>query len=117
MINARKELEEVLKEMGKKLQAAAIESNLDYSHSSRKHYLYANYTDAEYEEFMKSLDFEYDNEFGGVLLHGVLWFTDGTHTVREVYDGSEQWALLQRPRIPKKGKFLKDIWQYSVGGG
>lgn len=73
MINARKELEEVLKEMGKKLQAAAIESNLDYSHSSRKHYLYANYTDAEYEEFMKSLDFEYDNGFGGVLLHGVLW--------------------------------------------
>lgn len=66
---------------------------------------------------MNSLDFEYDDRCDVSHLEGILWFTDSTYAVREFYDGQEQWLLISKPKIPKRGKFVENIWKYSVGGG
>lgn len=54
----------------------------------------------EYQAFLKSLDFEYDNGFGGQELYGTIWMKDGTWYTRGEYDGSEWWQLHRRPEIP-----------------
>ncbi len=51
-------------------------------------------------EFLDSLDFEYEDGFGGQELFGTVWFTDGTWATREEYDGSEWWEIHALPEIP-----------------
>lgn len=43
------------------------------------------------------LDFEYDSGFGSQNLYGYIWYTDGTWSERDEYDGSEWWATIVRP--------------------
>lgn len=43
------------------------------------------------------LDFDYDNGYGCQLLHGYIWYTDGTWSSRREYDGSECWKHHIRP--------------------
>jgi 8-oxo-dGTP pyrophosphatase MutT (NUDIX family) len=48
---------------------------------------------------LKVLDFEYDAGFGGRVLYGTIWRTDGTWHERDEYDGSEWWRHVTRPEI------------------
>jgi hypothetical protein len=59
------------------------------------------HTQKEYEEFLKKLDFEYDNGYGGQELFGKVWLTEeGTWYERGEYDGSEWWEYQECPPIP-----------------
>lgn len=53
------------------------------------HRLPLNYTQEQYNQFIDSLDFGYDNGYGGQELFGTVWFKDGTWADRGEYDGSE----------------------------
>ena len=67
----------------------------------RKYFkLMVDYTLEEYEQFVNSLDFEYDSGFGLQELFGMIWFKDGTWADRAEYDGSEWWSLKSRPVVP-----------------
>jgi hypothetical protein len=48
-------------------------------------------------EVVDGLDFEYDDGYGSQFLFGYIWYTDGTWSEREEYDGSEWWAHKERP--------------------
>ena len=50
--------------------------------------------------FLNSLDFTYDNGYGGQELFGTLWLKDGTWFSRSEYDGSEWWKHNVLPEIP-----------------
>lgn len=64
--------------------------------------LKCNYTQEEYEEFLKQLDFEYEDGFGLQHITGTVWFSDGTWAERGEYDGSEWWSIMRRPEIPNR---------------
>lgn len=57
------------------------------------------YTEADYQVFLEELDFEYDDGYGAQELSGVIWYTDGTWSKRDEYDGSEWWLLCSCPDI------------------
>lgn len=50
--------------------------------------------------FLKSIDHVYDNGYGGQNLFGRIWYSDGTWSEREEYDGSEWWEHNYCPSIP-----------------
>lgn len=53
------------------------------------------------EEVLPKLDFEYDDGYGHQQLYGNIWFSDGTWSEREEYDGSERWEYrLGCPDLP-----------------
>ena len=58
------------------------------------------YTKEQYDNFMLSLDFTYDDGFGGQQLDGKIWFKDGTWADRGEYDGSEWWQYHKCPQVP-----------------
>lgn len=62
------------------------------------------YCDSEYVDFLTTLDFGYDNGFGGQELYGTIWYEDGTWSERGEYDGSEWWQHNECPEIPDKLK-------------
>lgn len=49
---------------------------------------------------LDTLDFTYDNGYGGQELFGYIVFTDGTWLERAEYDGSEWWTYKQIPPRP-----------------
>jgi hypothetical protein len=63
-----------------------------------------NHTEDEYEEFIDSLDFDYDSGYGGQELFGTIWMQDGTWFTRGEYDGSEWWQHHSCPEIPENLK-------------
>jgi len=64
--------------------------------------LKCNYTLDEYNNFLKELDFEYDNGYGMQHLYGIVWLSDNTWLSRSEYDGSEYWVHNILPEIPKE---------------
>jgi hypothetical protein len=66
-----------------------------------EHNLPVSYTEEQYNTFVKSLDFEYDNGYGGQELFGTVWFKDGIWADRGEYDGSEWWQNHVCPIVPK----------------
>ena len=61
-----------------------------------------SYTQEQYDEFVSSLNFDYDKGYGGQELFGTIWYTDGTWSTRGEYDGSEWWEYHLCPDIPNK---------------
>jgi hypothetical protein len=54
---------------------------------------------SDWDNFLKGIDHEYDNGFGGQELHGTIWYKDGTWSTRGEYDGSEWWEYHKCPPI------------------
>lgn len=51
-------------------------------------------------EILPKLDFEYDAGFGRQEVFGVIWYSDGTWSERQEYDGSEWWRHVVCPPLP-----------------
>ena len=103
-MNAR---EELIKLVSNKIKCAQIQYGYDWGNQEQTHFvLKVGYSDEEYEQFLKSLDFNYDNGYGGQQLFGIVWFEDGTWLERGEYDGSEWWEHKILPPIPDE--LLKD---------
>jgi hypothetical protein len=63
--------------------------------------LRVNHTDAELDQFLQILDFEYDSGYGSQELDGIIWIKDSNNWFsRGEYDGSEWWELNAIPDIP-----------------
>ena len=106
-MNARKEIEQFLEDVThlsswRKLLCATICYDPDgmVIEEAQTHDLVMGYTDSQYEEWLDSLDFEYDAGWGCQLLYGNLWFNDNTWASRGEYDGKEWWELDEVPLIP-----------------
>lgn len=66
--------------------------------------LISNYRESEWEAFLRQLDVEYDNGYGGQELYGTVWLPDGVWFERGEYDGSEWWEAYAYPTIPEQLK-------------
>ena len=88
-VNAKQELLDAIKSIG--IKCATIERSV----------LKLNYSKEDYNDFLDSLDFMYDNGYGSQSLYGVVWLEDGTWLTRGEYDGSEWWEHHKLPEIPE----------------
>ena len=96
-MNAKVELLEELKDLGKEIKCARIETR----EGSIRYDLPTNYTEMQKEEFLRRIDFEYDDGYGEQIIFGYVWLTDGTWLERDEYDGKEWWAHKECPTIPE----------------
>ncbi len=97
MINAKRELLSMIYD--KTIKCAAI-MHEKIGTEGTEYLLPVNYTQAQYDAFLTSLDFVYDRGFGAQELFGTVWFTDGTWLERYEYDGWEEWMRAKVPTIP-----------------
>lgn len=99
MTNAKREfLDHVLE---REVLCAYITFGWDEDKPEDQMNLKINYTSTDYEAFLISLDFNYDEGFGGQTLFGTIWYKDGTWSSRGEYDGSEWWEHNIVPDIPE----------------
>lgn len=70
------------------------------SHRDNDYCLTTGYTEYDLEDFLKTIDFEYDNGYGGQEIFGMIWYKDGTWSNRAEYDGSEWWSHNKCPDVP-----------------
>lgn len=99
MTNAKEELLGLLK--GKaKVKCATITHGDEWDDDKKDILLKVGYSENEWTEFLKSLNFSYDSGYGGQNLFGTVWLEDGTWCTRGEYDGSEWWEHKQLPKIP-----------------
>ncbi len=100
MTNCKKEFIEHTK--GKNILCAELKHDCDYwdDDIKRSADLKIGFSQNDFEMFLRSLDYEYDDGYGGQELFGVIWYTDGTWSERGEYDGSEWWEYKSVPSIP-----------------
>ena len=97
MINAKQELLQLLE--GKaKVKCAVITNGDDYDDDKKEIRLKVGYEN--FDDFLKEMDFDYSNGYGGQNLFGTIWLEDGTWCSRGEYDGSEWWEHNVLPAIP-----------------
>lgn len=61
-----------------------------------------DYTELDYLNFLRQLNYTYDSGYGGQEIFGTIWYTDGTWSIRGECDGSEWWEHVSKPEIPKE---------------
>ena len=66
--------------------------------------LKVGYSVEDYENFLNSIDFNYDSGYGGQQLYGKIWYKDGSWSERGEYDGSECWEFKTTPNVPERLK-------------
>ena len=102
-MNAQQEFDRHLQGVGIKVKAAAIVCSRGYYSREDGKFntsiLKENYTNEDYGIFIDSLDYSYDNGYGGQELFGYIWFVDGTWSSRGEYDGAEWWEYHKCPKI------------------
>jgi hypothetical protein len=103
-MNAKEELlEELLRALNKKpnVLCAHIDVLSKTSYSiDKKLNLPIDYTPEMWDQFLKQLDFQYDNGYGTQNIEGTIWFVNGDWLERSEYDGSEWWQYKTCPEIP-----------------
>jgi len=97
MCNAKAEFIEEAE--GKTVKCAMVERGT-WARTDAEYFLPCDYTPAEYDAFLQSLDFEYDHGYGTQELFGTIWYTDGTWSERYEYDGAEEWQHRTVPVVP-----------------
>ena len=99
MKNARKEFCEVVSEQSAQVKCAYVCYEKSYGQIIRP-VLKVGYSAKDYENFLDSLDFDYDNGFGSQELFGIIWLEDNAWFSRDEYDGAEAWEYNVVPEIP-----------------
>jgi hypothetical protein len=98
MANAKNDLLRATKNTPR-IKCASIEKVL-YGEIVKKAILKQNYSEEDYQRFLKDLNFSYDSGYGSQELFGTVWLEDGTWLSREEYNGSEWWEHNFVPVIP-----------------
>lgn len=101
MINAKQEFLSHVEGLG--IVRCAVVRDYDSSwrgESGKEIFLKNGFTEADFEDFLDAIDFEYDDGYGGQELYGFIWYEDGTWSERYEYDGSECWDYKKAPKIP-----------------
>lgn len=75
---------------------------LEAGEKAKRLLLSVGHTPDEYMNFIRALNFEYDDGYGGQNLFGTIWYTDGSWSERGEYDGSEWWDHRELPAIPEE---------------
>lgn len=102
-MNAKEEFLREIKSANSKVRCAIIEHKTYYSKNvNGTGLLTTGWDDHDFEQFLNSIDFEYDDGYGTQELFGNIWYEDGTWSDREEYDGSEDWRYNKSPEIPKE---------------
>jgi hypothetical protein len=104
MRNAKQELLNAMGSSITDLRCATITYNPFYGDRPKKVVLKEGYTQADLDEFISKLDFEYDAGYGSQELFGMVWFKDGAWMDRYEYDGAESWDWHKYPSIPDELK-------------
>lgn len=102
MINAKYELLKLVKET--EIVAASIHHEKNYKEYEEEFFnieLRKNHTQEELDNFLNSLNFEYDNGYGCQHLFGYVWLENNQWLERVEYDGSEYWINTTVPEIPE----------------
>ena len=95
MINAKQEL---LDHIGdKEVRYVSVTLGDEFS-KVRKH------VEGTLAEVLPQLDFSYNNGYGERGLCGTIWYTDGTWSARNEYDGSGWRAYQTCPELPEGAK-------------
>lgn len=101
MINAKQEFLGHIKEhcvVGRTVRCAKVSiHNLKNSVYS---ILPVGYTPDDWGVFLKEIDLDYDNRYGGQNLFGTIWYTDSlTWSQRNEDDGAEWYEFMKIPEI------------------
>lgn len=101
MKNAKEELLKLVADVNAEIIAAEISFGQSYEQDDNDTFvLYPQYTEDDYNSFLKFLDRMYDDDYGLQVLEGTIWFSDGTYADRGEYDGSEWWEYRKCPELP-----------------
>ncbi len=103
MINAQQELIKEVTATGASIKCALLRRE-SWTENGKQFVLKDRWTPEQLTEFLNSLNFTYDNGFGGQELFGTVWLNDGTWLERDEYDGSEWWEHSKCPEIPEELK-------------
>lgn len=102
-MNAKDEFIEHIKMAQAPVKCVHIKCGMAYFEEVQKDIvLNCGFDEGDFNSFLKSLNFGYDNGYGGQELYGVIWYTDGTYSERGEYDGSEWWEYRSAPAIPEE---------------
>lgn len=100
--------DEFLKETnGKKVLCAEITFERYYycgDRLTKEAILPIGYSDAAMQDFLQTIDYQYDSGYGVQEVYGTIWYADGTWSEREEYDGEEWWEHRSCPQIPDELK-------------
>ncbi len=99
-MNARQEFLEFVKDKPRVVCAKLEDVYYASDDEGEEWTLYEGYIDGDYERFLESIDFNYDDGYGSQHLGGTIWFEDGTFADRGEYDGSEWWEYHKAPEKP-----------------
>lgn len=123
LMNAKKELLQVLK--NKTIKCAVI--YLKTRTCKKRIDLPINYTEAQYQEFLQKLDFEYFNEryYDGDRINGTIWLMsdkgENKWLTRIEHGFYDYWKIDSAPKISRnlfksklKKEFLKHLNEYSA---
>jgi len=101
IINAKEELSIHIARTGRTIMCANI-VYLGETEPKQLTFLKKKHSYDDFLAFMDKLDFTYDNSYGTQYINGTVWYTDGTWSERNEYDGSEWWEFRIRPEIPEQ---------------
>lgn len=112
MINAKDEFLHTVKNINRPLLAASIVYGNEWDENSlRKYELKCNYTVKDWHKFLDSINFKYDNGYGGALLNSSRIYFSDFIVLRGEYDGSEWWEIKnENSLIPSELGKLNDSW-------
>lgn len=107
MANAKEELLRVLKANQTKMKCASITFGEELYGNQKQFNLRVNYSEEELTAFLESLNFEYNEGYGGQELFGIVWLDNNDWLERGEYDGSEWWEYMGLPDIPEELQQIK----------
>ena len=101
-MNARDELLKMIEGRPRIICAKITLNDLSFYDEDeiRRINLRLGYSEQDYAEFLRALDFEYNNGYGGQELFGKVWLQNNAWLERHEYDGSEWWEYKCFPSIP-----------------
>jgi len=97
MSNCKDEFLEAIK--GHDVLCADIKYCKSY-YEEEQSFLKVGFSESDFNLFLESLNYDYDDGYGGQEVFGTIWYKDGTWSERGEYDGSEWWEYKVVPTIP-----------------